>query len=131
MAGVYGEIDSRADFERVVKEARAITAGMLKMNPNNRPIESIDTQLDAMQRWTAGGREPTEDERKTISVALIAVRELDDDRKGAIRAVIPQPVVARRFGRRAPRTCSLQSTFGEPGVKRLGSPATMALAADA
>jgi hypothetical protein len=81
MGGLYGDIDSRADFERVLKEARAITHGMLKVQPNNPVIETIDTQLDAMERWTAAGREPTEDERKTISVGLIAVRELDAARR--------------------------------------------------
>jgi hypothetical protein len=78
VGGVYGEIDSRADFERVVQEARVITRGILKVQPLNPIIENIDTQLDALERWTANGREPTPAERQTISVGIIAVRELDD-----------------------------------------------------
>lgn len=81
MGGLYGEIDSRADFERVLKEARTITRAMLKATPDNPTIETIDTQLDAMERWTAGGGEPTKHDRDTISVGLIAVRELDADRQ--------------------------------------------------
>src|ERR1051326_9214221 len=77
MAGVYGEINSRDDFFRLIDEARAITGGMLKAQPRNWTIESIDTQLDAMKRWTAGGRVPTQDERKSIKIGLLAVRELD------------------------------------------------------
>jgi hypothetical protein len=54
---------------------------MLKATPDNPTIETIDTQLDAMERWTAAGGEPTKAERETISVGLIAVRELDADRQ--------------------------------------------------
>ena len=78
MGGVYGEIDSRADCERVVKEARVITRRILKAQPVNPTIETIDTQLGALERWTANGREPTPTERQTIRVGLIAMRELDD-----------------------------------------------------
>ena len=76
MGGVYGAINSRADFQRMLDEAREITRRMLKvsMDPT---IKVIDTQLDAMQRWTANDREPTADERKTISVGVIAARSLD------------------------------------------------------
>ena len=81
MGGLYGEINSRADFERVLREARTITRGMLGAAPDNPAIAAIDTQLDAMQRWTAAGGEPTKDERERINVGLIAVRELDDDRQ--------------------------------------------------
>lgn len=36
-------------------------------------------QLEAMSSWTADGRVPTPEERDSIDVGLIAVRELDDD----------------------------------------------------
>src|ERR1019366_2962131 len=81
MGGLYGEIDSRADFERLLEEARTITRRMLKVQPDNPVIETIDTQLDAMARWTANGAEPTPADRETIRVGLIAVRELDADRQ--------------------------------------------------
>ncbi|MGD0674447.1 MAG: hypothetical protein ABSC94_03465 [Polyangiaceae bacterium] len=90
MAGVYGEIDSRAGFDRVLKEARAITRRMLKARPDNEVIEVIDTQLDAMERWTSGGRTPTQAERDTISIGLIAARELADVRNAEVEALLPK-----------------------------------------
>jgi hypothetical protein len=81
MGGVYGEINSRADFERVLREARTITRRMLGATPSNPTIAVIDAQLDAMERWTAAGVEPTKGERERINVGLIAVRELDDERQ--------------------------------------------------
>jgi hypothetical protein len=86
MGGVYGEIDSRADFDRVLKEARFITRRMLKvqMDPT---IENIDTQLDALERWTANGGVPTEIDRRTISVGVIAARNLDDVRDPEIQVL--------------------------------------------
>ena len=40
-------------------------------------IEVIDTELDAVQRWTAGGRTPSDDERKGLDMGLRVVRELE------------------------------------------------------
>ena len=81
MGGVYGTIDSRDDFFRMLDEARDLCRRILNRQPKNRIIESIDTQLDAMWRWTQNGREPTQAERDSIKVGLLAVRELDADRK--------------------------------------------------
>lgn len=77
MAGVYGDINSRDDFFKMLGEAQAITGRMLKDQPKNMTIESIDTQLDAMWRWTQNGRAPLQDERESIRIGLLAVRELD------------------------------------------------------
>jgi hypothetical protein len=92
MAGVYGEIDSRADFYRVLQEARAITRRMLQARPDNQPIEVIDTQLDAMERWTANGRDPAKAERDTINIGLVAVRELSE-----VDAAIVKTLVAKLY----------------------------------
>ena len=35
-------------------------------------------QLGAMRRWSANDRSPTDEERKHVSIGLIAVRELVD-----------------------------------------------------
>ena len=72
-------------------------------------IEVIDTQLDAMQRWTANGREPAADERKTISVGVIAARNLDaegDGRRGSRAGSSPPLANFWNGGRptRRPRT---------------------------
>jgi len=79
MGGVYGEINSRADFERVLQEAADIAARILA-GGRNPVIEAVAGQLAWMARACGGGREPPEDERGKVNVDLIAVRELDADR---------------------------------------------------
>jgi hypothetical protein len=88
MAGVYGEIDSRADFDRVLQEARDITRRMLAARPDNETIEILDTQLDAMGRWTAAGQVPVKADRDTISIGLIAVRELSDVQDAEVQTLV-------------------------------------------
>jgi hypothetical protein len=77
MAGVYGEIDSRAGFHRVLREATDIVRQRAAQAPNDPVMRRVAPQLDAMKRWTDGGREPTEDERRSIDVGLVSARELD------------------------------------------------------
>jgi hypothetical protein len=77
MAGVYGQIDSRKDFHRVLDEAIKAAKKFLAKSPGDDTIESIDTQLDAIRRWTAQGGTPTEDERKSLDMGLRATRELE------------------------------------------------------
>jgi len=77
---VYGEINSRADFERVLQEALAIASSMLT-GRRNPVIEAVVEQLTWMARACGGGREPSADERGKVNVGLIAVRELDADRE--------------------------------------------------
>jgi hypothetical protein len=76
MAGVYGEIDSRADYHRVLREAADIARRILARNPGNSTMQRIDKELDGMRRRTEGGRDPSASERASIDVGLIAVREL-------------------------------------------------------
>ncbi len=69
-------INSRADFFRVVDEALDMTADRLSQTVFA-PLASIARQLEAIKAWTAGGREPTLDERRKVSIGLIATRELE------------------------------------------------------
>ena len=78
MAGVYGKIDSRADFHLVLGEATRLTESILSKSPKYAVMQVIQRQLQAMKRWTDNGREPTEKERTSVDVGLIAVRELGD-----------------------------------------------------
>jgi len=77
MAGDYGEINSRADFHRVLGEATGIARRLLEGSPGYEVMLRIVTELEAMKQWTEGGRQPTDDERHRIDVGLVAVRELD------------------------------------------------------
>jgi hypothetical protein len=78
MAGQYGEIDSRADYHRVLGEAANSVTRMLARTPADAPLQRINKQLAAMKRWTDNGRAPSEGERRNIDVGLIAVRELSE-----------------------------------------------------
>jgi len=80
MGGVYGEINSRADFDRVLHEALGI-AGRILAGGRNPAIEAIAAQLTWMALTCEGGREPSADERQKVNVGLIAMRELDADRQ--------------------------------------------------
>ncbi|MGA7855339.1 MAG: hypothetical protein WCA15_18610 [Candidatus Acidiferrales bacterium] len=77
MAGVYGDINSRVDFHRVLHEASIIARGILTRTPQDATIQRILKQLDAMDRWSANSRTPTEGERRSVDVGLIAAREFD------------------------------------------------------
>lgn len=79
MAGVYGEINSKIDYRRVLREATEVATRTLARTPNNAIMQGINKQLAAMKRWTDSGRKPTEIERRNIDVSLIAARELSDE----------------------------------------------------
>jgi hypothetical protein len=76
-------LTTRKDFFEVLDEAIAEAQLRARRSPGFPPYAVIAEQLEAMRGFTAGGRTPTEEERDSISVGLIAVRELDpqlDDR---------------------------------------------------
>ena len=75
MAGVYGEINSRADYHRVLSEALDVTQRILAKRPNYPVMQRIHTELDAMRKWTENDRKPSTGERKSVDVGLIAARE--------------------------------------------------------
>ena len=78
MAGVYGEINSRADFFRVLGEASRTTSMLLGRVPQDPTIQSINAQLEAVKGWTARGRQPTEEERSKLDMGVRAMRELEN-----------------------------------------------------
>jgi hypothetical protein len=67
----------RKDFFDVLDETRREAEALAQQAHGFAPLRSIADQLGAMQSMTAQGRTPTEDERDSISVGLIAVRELE------------------------------------------------------
>ena len=50
---------------------------ILASSPDYEVMLRIEKELAAMKQWTDEGREPTQDERQSIDVGLIAVRELE------------------------------------------------------
>jgi hypothetical protein len=85
MAGVYGKLNSRADYYRTLDEALATADYYLSFGPNP-PIELIKTQLSAMKQWTANGRAPLDDEKDQVDVGVIALREVKEGNPGDQRA---------------------------------------------
>ncbi len=78
MAGVYGEIDSNASFHRVLGEAIDVVHHVLAHTPGNGTLQRILKQLDAMKLWTHHGLKPSDGQRRSIDVGLVAARELSD-----------------------------------------------------
>jgi len=70
-------IQNRADFFRVVDDALAETRRLGGGPPLRPPLESILYQLEMMQLWTRNGRQPTKDERRSITIGQLVVRELE------------------------------------------------------
>jgi hypothetical protein len=108
MGGVYGEINSRADFDRVLQEAADLAARMLA-GGRNPVIQAVAAQLGWMAHASLGGREPSADQRAKVNVGLIAVRELDADREDD-------------SGQLARKLCALDNYFTEwPTDEQAGS----------
>jgi hypothetical protein len=78
MAGEYGEIDSRVGYYRMLGEAIDLVQSILTRKPDDQMMQLIFEELNAMRRWSADGRVPTDEERGSINVGLVAVRELPE-----------------------------------------------------
>jgi hypothetical protein len=87
MAGIYGELASRADFFAMLDQAIDTARWMLATNPGNVIALRIAPQLERMKVCTANGRAPTDDEQEGLTIGLIAARELDDPRADPVNRV--------------------------------------------
>lgn len=86
MAGVYGSLNSRADFRRALDEAIAFVKSD-RAAPSGFPGRTVvEAQLDAMKGWTDGGRDPRPAERGRITLGVVAMREFSDTRDDEIEA---------------------------------------------
>ena len=79
MAGVYGSINSRADFFGVLDRAIAEGKAFQAKYAGDATIDTIVRQLESVKSWSANGRTPTEDERESIDIGVRAARELEGD----------------------------------------------------
>ncbi len=77
MTSVPLPICSRAQFQAALSEALGVAADLVRSAPSFAPYQTIEAQVGAMGRWTADGREPTADERASITIGLVILRELD------------------------------------------------------
>lgn len=69
-------IQHRSDFFDVLDGLIAQTQ-RLRSGAPWAPLDVLQRQLDAMKTWTSGGRAPTKTERRSITIALISMRELE------------------------------------------------------
>ena len=70
-------IPDRSAFFDVLDLAIAEIDALATDAPGFPPYANIARQLAAMKKWTANGREPSPDERGSIDVGLVAMRELE------------------------------------------------------
>jgi hypothetical protein len=78
MAGVFGDrINCRADFQKELDSVRMLCESVVRRLPNERLLESVQRQLEALQTWTANGRIPTPDERNQIIMGIQMHREYE------------------------------------------------------
>ena len=75
-------INSRDDFWHVLDESIDIVGQRLRVAPQSWVYQNIQRQLNAMKGWTSTGRTPTQEERESIDVGLIALRELEPAETG-------------------------------------------------
>jgi hypothetical protein len=71
------DLQTFEDFDRVLAGAREEVARMAAAEPEDGAIASVRAQLDALHRWTRGGRCPDQGEKDTLDFGRIASRELD------------------------------------------------------
>jgi hypothetical protein len=96
-------IDSLSDFRRTLAETISLVQRLMVESPGFPVYENIIRQLEAMSRWTKDDRVPTMEERNSIDVGLVAVRELESD---------PDPQVQNLCN----RLYQLNSFFDELGI---------------
>lgn len=81
MGGVYGQINSRADFDALLQKATLEGKALLARRPDDPAIAmigSIQRQLRFVQQWTAGGVRPTQDQIDKLTFGQMASRSVDD-----------------------------------------------------
>lgn len=74
----YRLIKSRADFYRVLAEARTRTEAMIARYPGGL-FEIIGCELSDIARWTANGRTPTKRQRSSMTIQRLLAREFEGE----------------------------------------------------
>ena len=72
------DIKTRQEFDSRLHDALDMFAKLVQDNPGDKTIFAVHRQLEAIEGWTAGGKNMTEDEKQRIVMGLQASRELMD-----------------------------------------------------
>jgi hypothetical protein len=103
MAGIFGdEINTRADFFMVLRRAKALAAAVLRKRPMDPTLDSVKTQLDAIDTWTTNGRHPTIEERSKVGLGLRMYREFEQDPDADIQALRDDATTIQNYFRHWP-----------------------------
>ncbi|HEY3818794.1 MAG TPA: hypothetical protein VGL81_16600 [Polyangiaceae bacterium] len=70
-------IQDRATFFDALDKGIADSRRLGGAPPGFAPLETILYQLEMIKVWTANGRKPTKDERRSITMGMTVVRELE------------------------------------------------------
>lgn len=70
-------IRSRGDFFAVLAECLRLGRDFERGAPGDPFFVSVRRQLEAMEPWTANGRKPTKDERRSVDFGTRVVRDLE------------------------------------------------------
>jgi hypothetical protein len=115
MAGIFGdEINSRADFFKVLNAARRNAAAALRKMPQDPTLNSVSRQLEAIERWTANGRSPSPDERNSVALGLRMSREFEGFDDDDIDELTERAVAIQNYFRHWPE----DAIAGAPDNKR-------------
>jgi hypothetical protein len=72
----FNIVTDRAAFFDQLDLAIAKTKTLIAQNPTWEMLQSFARQLEAMKQWSANGRKPSFDERRTITMGRTAQREI-------------------------------------------------------
>ncbi|UQA62012.1 immunity protein Tsi6 family protein [Polyangium aurulentum] len=71
-------ISSFAEFDRRLGDAMKGIDALAAQYPEERAIQSIKLQLEALHGWTRGGRKPEQVEKDRLNFGLLASRFVDE-----------------------------------------------------
>ena len=78
MAGMFGDaINGRADFFLQLTQAQREVSMLVQRLPFEAPLKAVEHQLASIAEWTANGRTPTAQERKSVTIGLLMFKEYD------------------------------------------------------
>jgi hypothetical protein len=76
MANRFAIVTGRKRFFELLNVAVTKTNELVLTNADKTTLHSFAAQLAAITKWTANGRKPTFDERKSITMGVAAQREI-------------------------------------------------------
>ena len=83
-------INGRADFFLQLTQAQREVSMLVQRLPFEAPLKAVEHQLASIAEWTANGRTPTAQERKSVTIGLLMFKEYDTSDDDGIYDVRPK-----------------------------------------